>query len=258
MKRTREADDTVISPIDGCQYRLFIEQDEDPVNPRKDFDNAGTMVCFHNRYNLGDETPKLSPDEYLADLVGMDYDYSYDWWQSRGGIDAFRRAVENKLERDYIILTLYLYDHSGLSMSCAAFSCSWDSGEIGFVYISRKNALEEWGSGSKRLTKAIREKARKCLISEVEEYDQYLTGDIHRIIIDRIYPDAEGNFDDDAESEEVDSWSGCFGHDYARQEGLYMLKYCANGNSAVDNARSMSSKPYLQAEAWGQLPLLTL
>ena len=35
-------------------YTINIDYDEDPMNPRTDWDNAAVMVCWHRRYNLGD------------------------------------------------------------------------------------------------------------------------------------------------------------------------------------------------------------
>ena len=38
-------------------------QETDPESPRG-WDNLTTMLCFHNRYNLGDKT------EYKSDMFG--------------------------------------------------------------------------------------------------------------------------------------------------------------------------------------------
>ena len=43
------------------KYELKIEQDTDPMNPRTDWDNITTIICFHKRYELGDKT------EYKSD-----------------------------------------------------------------------------------------------------------------------------------------------------------------------------------------------
>ena len=40
-----------IACANGNTIKVFV--DEDPQSPRE-WDNAGTMVCFHRRYNLGD------------------------------------------------------------------------------------------------------------------------------------------------------------------------------------------------------------
>lgn len=36
-------------------FLLQIMYDDEPMNPRTDYDNFGHMVCWHSRYNLGDE-----------------------------------------------------------------------------------------------------------------------------------------------------------------------------------------------------------
>jgi hypothetical protein len=36
-------------------YKIQVFIDEDPPNPRKEFDNFGHMICFHRRYDLGDK-----------------------------------------------------------------------------------------------------------------------------------------------------------------------------------------------------------
>ena len=47
--------------IENEKYKLEIFDDLNPCSPRE-FDNLGTMVCFHRRYNLGDETELKSSD----------------------------------------------------------------------------------------------------------------------------------------------------------------------------------------------------
>lgn len=49
-------------------YTLFLVEDSDPVNPRKDYEPFGRMVCWHRRYNLGDAHDYDSPIDFLRDL----------------------------------------------------------------------------------------------------------------------------------------------------------------------------------------------
>jgi|GEM_PF-5179386 len=44
-------------------FTLSIVQDEDPLNPRLDYDNLGKMICFHKRHNLGDEH-NIDPSDF--------------------------------------------------------------------------------------------------------------------------------------------------------------------------------------------------
>ena len=50
-------------------YLLQIMYDNEPLNPRTDYDNFGRMVCWHNRYNLGDQHSFANPNDFLQDLV---------------------------------------------------------------------------------------------------------------------------------------------------------------------------------------------
>src|SRR5690606_13075957 len=75
-----------------------------------------------------------------------------------------------------IILPLYLYDHSGITMSTTPFSCPWDSGQVGYIFVAKKKARAEYGWS--RLTRARDVKVEKCLIGEVQVYDQYLQGGV--------------------------------------------------------------------------------
>lgn len=159
-----------------------IEYDEDPPNPRTDWDNLGTMVAFHKRYNLGDKT-----------------DYKEDHYESW---DELRDAIE-KNEDPAVILPLYLHDHSGLTMRTSDFGDRWDSGQVGFIFVSKKRAREEY----KKLTAKNLGHAKKVLEGEVETYSDYLSGGVYGFVIE-----------DEEADEELDALWGIYGLDYAKSE----------------------------------------
>ena len=134
---------------------LEVTQDEYPNNPRHD-DNISTMVCFHGRYSLGDK-------------------HTYKHQDYSGWAEMEKAIIEN--EKPAIILPLYLYDHSGITISTTPFSCKWDSGQIGFVFISKDKVKNNYGV--KRVTKKEIEKATKNILAEVETYDLYLRGEVY-------------------------------------------------------------------------------
>ena len=140
------------------KYTVKVVQDEYPINPRKEYDNLGTMVCFHSRYNLGDK---------------HDFD-----------IESIQEFVKRK---DVFSLPLYLYDHSGITISTASFSCPWDSGQVGYIFVEREKFLKEFGF--KKMTKKAKERLNNILAGEVGEYDNYLTGDVYGYRVE----DEEGN-----------------------------------------------------------------
>lgn len=163
----------------------------DPMDPRE-WDNLGTMVCSHSQYTLGDR---------MHDGRGM----------------TFEEWIEEVLEgtEDAIWLPLYLFDHSGLSMSCgterfrAVDSHGWDWGPVGIIYAERRDILE--GYMVEEVTDEILQRAIECLQGEVETYDQYLQGDVYYYFIE----------DDDGMV--LDSCGGYFGTEAAISEAEAVL-----------------------------------
>lgn len=189
------------------QYKLKIVQDEYCESPRE-WGNIGTMAYKHSRYNLGD-VEMSSPAEYLCDLAFPNESSDeklgnlcdFHGWGSMDGSDSVEYLL-NYLEekKGYIILPLYLYDHSGITMSTSAFGCRWDSGQVGWIHANLDSVKEHFPSW-KKWTKDRKETIRKYLTGEVETFDKYISGDVYGYILE------------DKDGEEIDSCWGFFGYD---------------------------------------------
>lgn len=157
----------------GCL--VTVEQDDCfYFNPRTDWDNAATMVCFHSRYNLGDENgaAKCRDDIRASRLYRETWDdYYSDHYRD---LDCPHELMKTASDCGFLVLPLYLYDHSGLSMNTGGFSCSWDSGQVGFIYMTRAQAVREWGK--KICSRSVKKSAFACMRFEVENYDLHLRG----------------------------------------------------------------------------------
>lgn len=165
-----------------------IMYDPEPFSPRE-WDNLTKMICFHNRYNLGDK---------------HDYDANdYSGWE-----EMKKDIIKN--EKPYVILPLYLYDHSGITISTKPFSCPWDSGQIGFVIVNKEGV--DRCMGWKRVTAKRREELERQTIGEVKTYDQYLGGDVYGYKIE----DEEGNC--------VDSCYGFYELDHLKEEVIQIME----------------------------------
>jgi hypothetical protein len=189
-----------INPV----YRLKIERDNDPESPRE-WCNLGTMVCWHSRYKLGDEQPRHDHAEYRLDVAekyrpGLEERLeregeklrsaigspvgSREWLQAHEEVDNYAEArVDRVLAQHIIELPLFLLDHSGITMSTGSFSCPWDSGQVGFIYVRIADVKAEYGW--KVLTKARRERIEQYLRNEVKTYDDYLTGQVYGYTVER-------------------------------------------------------------------------
>ena len=171
-------------------YTIEIEQDECAPNPRREFDELGVMVCWHGRYDLGDEKTESyqqSPDDFI------------EWAEGSKEIA--------------LILPLYLYEHSGLRIKVGSFNgllpqghAEFDTMQVGFIYVTKDALRKEYGKT--RLSKKTLEHARRVLLNEVEVYDQYLSGDVWAYVIDG-----------------VDSCGGFFGYDVCLKDAQGMIDY---------------------------------
>lgn len=85
---------------------------------------------------------------------------------------------------DCVLLPLYLYDHSGLTISTSPFGDPWDSGQVGYIFAGAKAIRGEYGTADQTAVA----KAEQVLQAEVEEYDSYLRGDCWYV---RLFEDGE-------------------------------------------------------------------
>jgi len=172
------------------EYTIHIEQDTDPQNPRIECDQLGTMVCFHKRYGLGDKDTGYRAEDFSS-------------W------DELEDAI-SKEHDPAVLLPIYLYDHSGITINTSGFSCPWDSGRLGLIFAAKRKICDEFGW--KRLTKKRLERVETYLRNEVETYDQFLTGDVWGFVIK------------DEQGEDVESCWGFYGRECCEKEAQDVLK----------------------------------
>lgn len=142
---------------------LNVYQDECCECDPRDNDNLGVMACFHGSYTLGDDVTNIKKqgEHYFHDA------------------SAFREFSEHNKP---IMLPLYLYDHSGITMSTGPFGCPWDSGQVGWIFCSLDKACREYSV--KRVTPTIRRKVLSVLEAEVRVYDEHIQGNCFGVVIE--------------------------------------------------------------------------
>jgi len=118
--------------------------------------------------------------------------------------DRYTRPAIELLEANIPFSLLYLYDHSGITISTSPFSCPWDSGCIGFIYVPNTVLLKEYGDTGPDTIFA----AQRRIEAEIKTLDQFITGDVYAYSIQSHDPDA----DPDAHyAETLDSCCGFYG-----------------------------------------------
>lgn len=156
-----------IETIEHDGHTIEIFYDDHPESPR-DWGHSSTFWTFHSRYCSPDPDP--DPD--------------------------FRPN-----DREHIWLPVYMYDHGGVVYNTTGFSCPWDSGCVGLIFIEKSKVRKD--HGWKRITKAREEQVLSWLRSEVDVYSQWAGGEVYGYVID----DGDGN-----------SCWGFYGLDYCIEE----------------------------------------
>lgn len=106
-----------------------------------------------------------------------------------------------------IIRPLSLYDHSGITIFAGAPTCRWDSGQVGWQYVTEAALQAEW--------KGDRDKALAYMDATLEVYDHYIRGNCYGFIVEactafkKTYPN--GHIEDGYEWEQTDSCWGFIG-----------------------------------------------
>ena len=205
----------------GLKVRICWEEDNSFCNPR-DNDNLGTMVCWHPDYYLGDY--QITTPEGRGAVKDR---FDRDDFQ---GLEVLERYLHLALKAP-VTIPLYLYDHSGISMSAGAPNVwdnpriktdhhgnglGWDTTMVGYVYTTPERMTElcgapdycpkDWG-GTPAQWIATQ------LDGEVEEYNLYLTGQVYYYVI-------EGE-----DGETLDSCGGFLGSEYVEEAAKEAAEY---------------------------------
>lgn len=232
-------DDTLAERYLYNGHVVEIHYDTDPMDPREN-DNVGTMVCWHPRHNLGDVDGRKE-------------------YGTGEGFEEWANELEGD-DRIAAMLPLYLYDHGGITMSTSRggwpFNCPWDCGQVGCIYVTRKTVFHESPHKGRRMTAANRKWAEDFLVGEVEEYDQYLTGQVYGFVTYKAewhddVPEDERDEDNVENGEMLDSCWGFYGDDtYVKSEAESTIDYTLRTEarehieSAIDTLAPLRGKAF--------------
>jgi len=153
-----------------------IVDDMSPQNPCQEYDMLSKFIIFHRNYDFGNCKDFKKPDDF----------------------NAFRIFHKEEVA----IWPLYMYDHSGITISLSPFSCPWDSGQVGWVWVPLETIKKEYGDCP---FKEVMDKVYDIVKAEVQEMDYYVSGQTYGFEIV------------DEDDEVVDSCYGFYGDKYVHE-----------------------------------------
>lgn len=158
----------VIETLQKGNKKCRISYDDTSMmdSPRT-WSNLGVMTCHHPSYLLGDV--QLTDDD-----VGIPRCAECEMYEDEC---SCKRFTPHYLKDALHVKPLYLYDHSGISISTGPniFDVQrWDTSLVGVIYTTREKIRETYGEyipTDKEIEDALEQ--------EVRTYNQYLTGDVY-------------------------------------------------------------------------------
>ena len=197
-----------------------IEQDTDGgdfADPRQN-DNAGTIDLLHKRYNFANESGIKDPE-------------------------ALTEHINAVIKSGGAALTVYGYDHGGITISTTPYSCPWDSGKLGYIHMTKETMKKE---GFKTKKKAL-----KLLESEIEEYNYYVSGEVYNVSIQKVNAENE----EEIICDNIDACGGYLGYKYAKTEAENMLKYAEKSEAEKEHKARIKAQKKLKALIINHIPL---
>ena len=205
-------------------YTIDVVRDDLVENPRN-WDNLGTLALSASSW--ADETVACVEDLYALLLDDTDYmkwsnkdqmysDYTYD-----------HEKAQRCLDQKYIVLPVYKMDHGSVSFSTSTFNCPWDSGQDGFIYVSKERIREEYSV--KKISKKIRDIVIKSLEQEVGTFSMAVNGEVYAFCV----------LDDDDEA--LDSCCGFVGYDHDASGLMDTVREFVDSMVQRDRRRKMNA-----------------
>ena len=180
---------------------IKIYQDDDQINPIQEWDMLGSFVCWHRHYDLCSKD--VSTNRYNTSK-------EQEYFES---LDDFKNWLK---ENPAIVLPIFLYEHSGITIRTTTFNDRWDSGQVGYIFATKDKVRKEYSK--KRISKSLKKKVEEILQAEVKTFDDFLTGNVYGYIVE----DEEGNNVDDCWGFYGDYEEECLTE--AREEAKYYYK----------------------------------
>ena len=162
--------------IDYKGMSIKIYYDENADSPRE-WDNLGTIYSNHRDYNL---------DNHKIDEL----------------LEEDGRLHTDELDKYFIWLPVYAYEHSGITVSTGhgyPYNDRWDSGLFGIIAVSKERVRKEYGW--KNITKERRQQIEGHLRNEIKDLDTWFTGQVFGFVAE------------DENESHLDSCWGYYGND---------------------------------------------
>lgn len=151
----------VVKKINLDNKTLTIWYDQIVENPCDDW-FIGTYDFFGKHKHLG-----TNPDSKYYEGVRKKYSFHVQ----------YESALKEIVRKGGVVLPVFAYEHGGIALSTTEFSCIWDSGQIGYAYLTTEQISSKLGF--KKGAKGRKKAAENVLKAEVQTLSSWANGEVY-------------------------------------------------------------------------------
>lgn len=154
--------DTGTEYIPGMSIDVYWNDYHGDESPR-DWHHISTFITWE----VDGDSPDKNPYDDLYDFFtanGVPYGswFDNDW--------KIRKCLQY-LNKTLVCLPVYKYTHGGIEYSTEPFGCPFDSGLVGFIYVSKEDICKE--HKTKQVGSALRKQIEEELTEEIQLYSAW-------------------------------------------------------------------------------------
>lgn len=157
--------------VSDLTVKVTLDEYSDVDSPRE-WGMSSKMWTKKGRYLSPDEKPTECVFESLAQEFGIEEPNLY--------VDSHESFIK-KISKFAVILPVFRYEHGGIAYSTSSFSCTWDSGQAGFIFMKKEDIRKEYNV--KNVTKKVIEQVVEHLKGQVEDYSMWANGQVYEYSI---------------------------------------------------------------------------
>jgi len=203
-------------------YKINIHLDSHHEENPREWCNLGTLALNNNAWaeeniaSIYELYENLLEHEEIRPWIPQNQDYC--------GYSIDHDKAQKNLEKKYIVLPVYKYEHGNVCYNTSGFSCPWDSGMNGFIYVSKEKVRKEYGI--KNISPAWVQRIKGYLENEVETFSNAVSGEVY------------GYHIENHEGEELDSCYGFYGYDHEKSDLLPQAKAAIDNYTNITRSRT--------------------
>ena len=183
--------------------------------------------------HLDDDGDQESPLEWNEWLIWANFERNYT---SHSEYADPEEAMADAKENGYLIFNLYRFEHGAVAYKVGEsnpFSCPWDSGQVGYVFVDKAKARKEWMW--QRISKKRLDQLEQTVRNICETFSAWANGEIYGYIVR------------DADDEILESCWGYYGgddRDYCMKEGVRMAEHLVKQAREQELAEAKAAREY--------------